>query len=713
MSHDPPSTVTILTDSFEPPERIGPYRLLDRKPIGAGGMGEVYLAEQDTPRRRVALKIIKLGMDTRQVIARFEQEREALGLMEHPNVARIYDAGSTPEGRPYFVMEYVRGVPITKHCDEQRLTIRQRIELFLAVCDGIQHAHQKAIIHRDVTPRNVLVEFADGRATPKVIDFGLAKALGARLTDRTLSREGGGFVGTLPYSSPEQAGGNRDIDTRTDIYSLGALLYELLAGVPPIDFEWASPLEDCLRRIREAEPLPPSVRVGQGSVGVPPADPSRASDPSRARKEAVSQPSAQQPAATSAVITFSHSHINTLAHTRRTDPRGLVRELRNEPDWIVMKCLEKERARRYESLLGQEHPDVAQSLNNLASLYQVRGDYSAAEPVLREALAMKRKLLGDEHPGVAAGLNNLAVVLASKGDFAAAEPLYREALAIKRKTLGDEHPDVAAGLNNLAALLQAEGDYTAAESLFRQALALCREVLGESHPNVASSMNNLAHLLHRRHDYSAAEELYRGALAKYRQSLGDEHPHVASTLNNLAGLLQETGNYAAAEPFYRESLTIRRKRLGNEHPEVANSLSNLASLLYRSGKYAAAEPLYREALDLCRRILPLGHLQTLYPQVGLGGTLTKLGQFAEAEGMLLEVANTCERVPNAKRMLWASVLRAMYDLYSAWHAAEPEKGYDGKAADWRAKLEEWRASTQPATTQSTATQPTTRASATP
>ena len=254
------ANVTSAVDAGGLGTTIGRYHLVQR--IGEGGMGEVWLAEQKEPvRRRVALKLVKAGMNTREVMARFESERQALALMEHPAIAKVFDAGSTPQGAPYFVMEYVAGVPITAYCDNHRLDTRDRLELFVHVCEGVQHAHQKAIIHRDLKPSNILVTEVDGHPVPKIIDFGVAKALSQRLTADTLYTRAGTLLGTPEYMSPEQAlSSGEDIDTRSDVYSLGIIFYELLAGVPPIDLRQIA-FDEFLRRLREEEPSKPSTKV--------------------------------------------------------------------------------------------------------------------------------------------------------------------------------------------------------------------------------------------------------------------------------------------------------------------------------------------------------------------------------------------------------------------------------------------------------------------
>jgi len=313
------------SSSQKPGDCIGRYKLLEK--IGEGGCGVVYVAEQQEPvRRRVALKIIKLGMDTRAVVARFEAERQALALMDHSNIARVLDAGATETGRPFFVMELVRGTRITEYCDQNQLPTRERLDLFVQVCRAVQHAHQKGIIHRDLKPSNILVTVNDGVAVPKVIDFGIAKATEGRLTDKTVYTELHQFIGTPAYMSPEQAElTSVDIDTRSDIYSLGVLLYELLTGQTPFDHQELVKVGlDAMRQtIREKEPPRPSTRLS----------------------------------------TLEAAELSTVAKARRSEPPKLIHSVRGDLDWIVMKCLAKDRARRYDTANGLAR-DVERHLHN-------------------------------------------------------------------------------------------------------------------------------------------------------------------------------------------------------------------------------------------------------------------------------------------------------------------------------------------------------------
>jgi tetratricopeptide (TPR) repeat protein len=425
---------------------IGPYRLLEQ--IGEGGMGLVFVAEQQQPvRRRVALKVIKPGMDTRQVVARFEAERQALALMDHPNIAKVLDGGETASGRPYFVMELVKGVPITRYCDEHRLTPRQRLQLFIPVCQAIQHAHQKGIIHRDLKPSNVLVAPYDGKPVVKVIDFGVAKATGQTLTDKTLLTGFGAIVGTLEYMSPEQAEpDNLDIDTRADVYALGVLLYELLAGSPPFtrkESEKGGVLE-MLRVIREQEPTKPSAKLSTAE-GLP-----------------------------------------TLAANRGTEPAKLTKLVRAELDWMVMKALEKDRSRRYESANG-----FAMDVQR----------YLADEPVLAcpPSLGYRFRKFARRHRAQLALAAVLGLLLAGGGAFA----LYAERQAARRRveTEGrerDQRSRLAQNAGAVAALLDQ-----------------CEEALRADRADPAAVALGAAE---RRADDGGAEEL-AGRLAHCRAAL--------------------------------------------------------------------------------------------------------------------------------------------------------------------------------------------------
>ena len=333
----------------DPGSHIGPYRLLQQ--IGEGGMGVVYMAEQIEPlRRRLALKIIKPGMDSSRVIRRFEAERQALALMDHVNIAKVLDAGTTETGRPYFVMELVSGVPITKYCEDGRLTVRERLELFVPVCRAIQHAHQKGIIHRDIKPSNVLITMQDGKPTPKIIDFGLAKAIDQRLTEQTMFTQQGEVIGTVAYMSPEQAEMSAlGVDTRSDIYSLGSLLYELLTGSTPLDREslQEAGFVERLRMIKEEEASPPSSLLSNSAT------------------------------------------LSQVAAGRRSDPAKLTKLIKGELDWVVMKCLEKERTRRYETTT-----DLARDIENFLSDEPVQACPASVGFRLRRFVRRNKKSLG-------------------------------------------------------------------------------------------------------------------------------------------------------------------------------------------------------------------------------------------------------------------------------------------------------------------------------
>ena len=415
-----------LIISEGPGDKIGPYRLLEE--IGEGGVGVVFMAEQEAPvRRRVALKVLKPGTDTKAVVARFESERQALALMDHPNIAQVLDAGSTATGRPYVVMELVRGVRITEYCDESRLPTRERLTLFIQVCHAIQHAHQKGIIHRDIKPSNILVTLHDGVPVPKVIDFGIAKAIDQRLTDKTFFTEFQSFIGTPAYISPEQAEmSGLDIDTRADIYSLGVLLYEVLTGKTPFDARelLSSGLDGMRRTIREREPARPSTCLG----------------------------------------TLPEAERTTTAHRQRAEPAKLVSQLRGDLDWIVLKALEKDRTRRY-ATANDLALDIRRYLEN--------------EPILARppSAAYRFQKLVRRNKLIFAGTSAFAVALViglalSAWQYIDKSAAYRRAVNAEQEQSRLRHEaEAARRLAEAQALLAAHQAYAADMNLVQQALA--------------------------------------------------------------------------------------------------------------------------------------------------------------------------------------------------------------------------------------------------
>lgn len=610
------------------PERIGPYQVLEK--IGEGGMGVVYLAEQQAPmRRRVALKIIKLGMDTKEVVARFEAERQALALMSHPNIARVYYAGSTERGRPYFVMEYVPGVEITQYCDQCRLNTRQRLELFVPVCEAVHHAHQKGVIHRDLKPPNVLVTVADGKAVPKIIDFGVAKAINQRLTERTVFTGHGQIIGTPEYMSPEQAEmSGLNVDTTTDVYSLGVILYELLVGALPFEPQRlrAAGWNEIQRIIREVDPPKPSTRIS--SLG---------------------------------------PRITEIAARRQVAVSTLEKQVRGELDWIIMRAMEKDRTRRYPAA-SELAADVGRYLHGEA----VAASPPSASYRLRKTLRRHRRVVASAllvFAALAAGLivstsmylqaekarererqetrkaQRINAFLqdmlktpdpAEKGRDVTVREVLDEAAASAETQLSDQPEVQAAVRSTIGNTYLALGLYDQAESHLRTSLTARERLLGEANPEVASGLNDLAALLRARGDLKQAEPLLRRALELDRRNFGDAHPTVATTLNNLALVLKDRNEYAQAESLYREALEIRRATLGPDDPDIAKSLSNLGTLLSARGKYSEAEPLLREALERRRRVLRANHPDLATSLNSVGILLQAQEKYAEAESPLRE-----------------------------------------------------------------------------
>jgi eukaryotic-like serine/threonine-protein kinase len=691
------NTLTSGASGIADAGQIGPYRLLQL--VGEGGMGEVWLAEQKGPiHRTVALKLIKTGMDTKAVVARFESERQALALMDHPNIARVFDAGSTAEGRPYFVMEYVPGLPITEYSDKHRLTIKERLELFMQVCDGVQHAHQKAIIHRDLKPSNVLVVEQDNKAAPKIIDFGLAKATAQRLTDKTFFTELGVMMGTPEYMSPEQADlREQNIDTRTDIYSLGVILYELLVGALPFEAKAlrAAGMEGILRVIREQEPPKPSTKIrSMGDVS------------------------------------------EVSAKNRQEEPRSFARHLRGELDWITMKALEKDRVRRYGSASEfgadisrylRKEPVVAGpatagyrirkyaarhriALGTAAGLLVLLAGFVVTQAIELHRIKLERNRATRErdranritdfmtgmfkvsNPSEARGnavtareildkaskdidtglvkdpelqaqmMYVMGSVYDNLGLYGRAQLLEQQSMEIRKRVLGPENQDTLRSMYLVAWNIERQGHYAEAEKLQRQALDVQKRVLGLENLDTLRSAIFLAYVMHDEGNYVEAERLGRETLEIQKHVFGPEHPETLGSMHNLAIVLYQEGRYAEAEKLDRETLDIRRRVLGPEHPDTLNSTNNLANDLNSEGRYAEAEKLYLETRDIKRRVLGPEHPQTLMAMNNLANVLNSEGRYAEMEKLDREMLDIRRRVLGPEH---PDTLHSMNNLASA------------------------------------------------
>jgi non-specific serine/threonine protein kinase/serine/threonine-protein kinase len=628
-----------------PGRQIDRYRILER--IGGGGMGEVYLAEQREPvRRRVALKLIKWGMDTREVVARFESERQALAMMDHPGIARVLDGGATEEGRPYFVMEHVKGVPITEYCDGQRLSTRERLDLFVQVCEGVQHAHQKGVIHRDIKPSNVLVRQDGDRPVAKIIDFGVAKAISQQLTEHTVHTRLGQYVGTPEYMSPEQAGPSPlDIDTRTDVYSLGVMLYELLVGTKPLRLgeDRGLSLEEVLRRIREDEPSRPSARFS----------------------------------------TLSGRETTGAARLRSTDTRLLRRQLRGDLDWIVMKALEKDRARRYGSPADLA-ADIRRHLRNepvaagppgaayrarkfvarhrvgvlagaavvLSALVGVAGLSAGLVRALRaEGVARDEAGRANQEADTAREVVDFLVDLFEVSDPGRAqgrEMTAREILDEGSKRIDRElasQPLVRARLQEtMSRVYYRLGRLGEARLLAGEAYETRGSLLGDDHPDTLSSLLLRAELEERDANYEESVELHRETLERSKRTLGDEHPITLKSLRGLGRAYHEWGRYEDAEPLFAEALTLARRTLGQEHRDTLQILRGLADVYTGQQRWEESLPLYREAAETSERIFGPDHPGTIAASSNVGNSLMSLGRIDDAEPLLLDALERRRRV---------------------------------------------------------------------
>ncbi len=679
--------------------------------LGEGGMGQVWLGEQTSPvRRQVALKLIKAGMYDEAIAQRFQSERQSLAIMDHPAIAKVFDAGTTPQGQPYFVMEYVPGLPITEYCDRKKLKIKDRLELFIQACEGVQHAHQKAIIHRDLKPANILVVEVDGKPVARIIDFGLAKATTPQAEGESLFTQLGHFVGTPGYMSPEQVDPNvQDIDTRTDVYSLGVVLYVLLTGSQPFETKQKQkqPLDELLRRVREEEPPTPSTKVNTDR------------DTSVATAEA-----------------------------RGTEPRQLVSLLRGDLDWITMKALEKDRTRRY-GAPSELAADIRRYLNHepvvarpASTGYRVRkyarrhrvavgvaaglvlllAAFSVLQAVqlrritrerdranrerdratritdfmirmfkvsnpneargnsitAREILDKASKDLGTglpKDPEVQAEMMRvMSRTYMSLGLYARADELAKRSLDARLSLLGPDNPKTLESMAQMATVLIYEGHYSEAEKLERQALAAERRVLGADDPLTLETMDHLAVVLEDQGHDDEGEKLEREVIEIGTRRLGPENEQILRAMGNLGAALSDQSRYAEAEQLYRQLVDADRRVLGPDDPRTLIAAGNLALVVKSQGRFAEAEPLYREVLTTQQRMLGNDHQATAWSMENLAEVLSLEGRLAEAEKMFRDVLGIRSRIfgPEHPETL-ESKMDLSDDLFREGHLKEAEK----------------------------------------
>jgi len=661
------------------PARIGPYDIIQL--LGEGGMGVVYEAEETAPvRRRVALKLIRSGLDeTKDVLARFDAERRAIAVMNHPGIARVLQAGSTETGEPYFAMELVRGLPLTEYCDTKRLALRDRLQLFIGICEAVQHAHQKGVIHRDLKPSNILVTDEDGRPQPKIIDFGIAKALGPQASENVAKTMAGFAMGTVAYMSPEQASSTTiDVDTRADIYSLGVMLYELLVGHLPID-----PVEvglyEFLARLANGDTNPPTPSMGLATAA--------------AKSESIAQ-------------------------RRRTDPRHLKKELRGDLDWITMKAMHPDRSLRYETAnaLGL---DIRRHLANepvtarppstkyrlekfvrrhkvgvvtasVASVLVVASSVMATVGFLRatraekaaaqEAEAAKQvadfmvDLFRQSDPNVQQrqnvtaqtlleqGIRRVSTDLASQpllqarmmqtmgsvqsalGKFTEARVLLENVLRTREQLLGPDDVMLGETLTSLGEVTRDRGELDAADAYLTRALKIREANLSPASPELGTTLSILATLRYRQERLAEADSLYQRVLAIDAVARTPGDPRTLRDMRGLAAVYRRQKRVKEADSLWLVTLERQKQALGPEHPDVGRTLSNLGANAYTDGRFSDAARYYAEARPIIERAVGKEHLDVARVVGNQGEVLWKLKRLDEAEPLLRQAMGMKERL---------------------------------------------------------------------
>jgi tetratricopeptide (TPR) repeat protein len=713
-----------------PPAAIGRYRII--RLLGEGGMGAVYEAEQEKPRRTVALKVIKPGSAAPALLRRFEQESQALGRLQHPGIAQIHEAGTADSGfgpQPYFAMEFIRGETLLRYAEAHQLSICQRLEVMAKVCDAVHHAHQRGIIHRDLKPGNILV---DESGQPKVLDFGVARATDSdtQATDQT---DVGQIVGTLAYMSPEQVLGDPlELDTRSDVYALGIILYELLAGQPP--YKVSRHLPEAAQTIREedAAPLSSISRAYRGDIETIVA---KALEKDKGRRYASAAGMAEDirrylndepimarpPSATYLLRKFARRHralmaggaavfvvliagiiASTLEATRaRRAEQVALREsatveavndflqhdllaqasasvqaqpdTKPDPDLKVRTALDRAAARITGKFAKQ--PLVEASIRQtIGNSYRDLGLFAQAQQQMERALELRQRVLSERHHDTLITMHGLAEVYSYQGGYAKAETLLIHTLELERRVLGEEHRDTLDTMDLLAQLYDDEGKYAQAEPLFIKGLNARRRTLGEEHPDTLAAMSNLATDYWNQGKYVQAEPLWTKALEVRRRVQGDEHPDTLTGMNNVATLYQSQGRYAEAEPPLTKVLEVQRRVLGDEHRSTLNTMNNLAVNYGFQGKYAQAEPLFTKLVEAQRQALGGEHPDTLNSMSNLTMLYVYEGKYAQAEPRftkLLEVDRHALGEGHPYTLITMNNLALLYRYQGKYAQAEP------------------------------------------
>jgi serine/threonine protein kinase/Tfp pilus assembly protein PilF len=717
------------TDAVPPGSRYGSYRLV--RLLGRGGMGAVYEAEQDNPRRIVALKVIKAGLASPEIERRFTQESQALGRLQHPGIAQIYEAGTadTRYGpQPYFAMELVRGEPLLRYAESHQLGTRQRLELMARICEAVHHAHQRGIIHRDLKPGNILV---DETGQPRILDFGVA-----RMTDsdvqQTRQTDVGQLIGTLAYMSPEQVSADPlEVDTRSDIYALGMMLYELLANRLP--YNTTGKLHEVVQAIRQEDPAPLGTvnRAYRGDVEIIVAkalekektrrygsvtalsedirrylqdEPIIARRPGTAyqlqkfakrnktlvagvaavfvalvagvivsswqaaRARRAEQAAAQEVATAKAINDFLQHDLLAQASAFTQAKPGT----RPDPDLKVRTALDRAAA----SIAGQfeRQPAIEASIRStIGQTYAELGLYDQAQHQLEQALDLQRRVLPEDHPDTLSTMSNLAALYISNGKLPQGEPLAVHAVAARRRVLGEEHPDTLVSMLTLADLYRMQNRNAQAEPILLSLVQVQRRVKGEAHPDTIESRHVLAIVYRLQGKYTEAEPLLRQVLEARRRVQGDDHPDTLRAMSDMVSLYGSMGRYPQAESLAFELLQNDRRVLGPEHSNTLIAMYELAVQYMRQGKYAEAEPLFRMALDTERRILGEDSARTLTMMTTLGALLVEEGKYADAEQLLGQVIAVRRRVlgeENPDTLTASSTLAQLYRSRKDYDSAE-------------------------------------------